>query len=1009
MLLTAFFNMRPLPFLFFFIATFSLQAQKQIANYNLKALDSLYKQQDSPQDKLPYALAMINRADQEGQQQDSSYAIILTKVGYAFGDLQRFEKATLYLQKAIAIQKSACPTSNIYSQNLSDLGTFYFHQGQLKKTKKAWLRCLKARKETLGEQSPKYGDILGNLALLYMEMGHYNKAEQFHLKSLAVIKTTLGEQDLKYAFALGNLATLYKKMGDYAKAESFYQQALAIETKTVGKKHPDYAITLKNLGILYKEKGEDPKAMNYYQEALAIEKEILGEQHPNYINTLGNVANLYKKMGDYAKAEENYLQTLHLTQKNIGTNHPKYALTLNNLGAFYQDMNDYSQAEKYYKQALKLRKAMLGQKHPHYISTLSNLGRLFTEQQDTAQAWKYIRASIHANTDLWVSRHIQPIWVDSLLATSYITLQRMNYDLSSIYDLLEIHKNPSIQKQQAYICDLAIQLLARNKNKLSDEADKLRILEENAKWVLLALQVLDKEKDKTQIINIVEQNKSVLLLDAMRTQEAYLDGLLPDSLVKEEKQLQKQYSKAKAALVEKRPEEERDSIQNQLNHINLKLDAFKRQVIQDYPKYANLKYHHPAIQAKEIQSLLDKKTALLEYLVTPSSTYVFYIDKTTIEIHEIPIPKQQLKSRIKKLHHALSDYSFIQTQPNDAYSQYTKQAHWFYQQLLAPLLKDKTNNQKLLIVTDDELGHLPFETFLVESAPQTPSLYNTLHYLLKDYSISYNYSATLWKANKETKSQKNNGQIFGVAADYTIPVDTTLRWRLPSDLSIREQLRPLPAAIREVEHLQENFKGYFVFDKNASEKNFKAKASSYAVIHLAMHGLLSPIDPMLSSLAFTEDQDSLENNFLHAYEISKMDLNTDLVVLSACETGYGRFERGNGIASLARAFMYAGAPSLIVSLWQVNDETTAQIMQGFYQNLSKSMPVDEALRQAKLSYIQTQEGVRAHPALWSPFIQIGKTQAIAIHKKNNRVYWWLGGGFLCLLGIAFFSFRNRYS
>ena len=223
-------------------------------------------------------------------------------------------------------------------------------------------------------------------------------------------------------------------------------------------------------------------------------------------------------------------------------------------------------------------------------------------------------------------------------------------------------------------------------------------------------------------------------------------------------------------------------------------------------------------------------------------------------------------------------------------------------------------------MTDGKLGHLPFETFLVENAPQSETDYAQLPYLINQYKISYNYSASLWQENKKkVRTTTKNGQVLAMAANYEIELDSTKQdWRLLSYRNTRSTLIPLPAARREVETLATKYEGLFVFDTLASERVFKEKAANYAVIHLAMHGLLNSREQVLSSLAFTEDSDSLENNFLQACEISKMNLNAELVVLSACETGYGKSEQGNGIASLARAFMYAGAPAMIVSLWQVN-------------------------------------------------------------------------------------------
>ena len=324
-------------------------------------------------------------------------------------------------------------------------------------------------------------------------------------------------------------------------------------------------------------------------------------------------------------------------------------------------------------------------------------------------------------------------------------------------------------------------------------------------------------------------------------------------------------------------------------------------------------------------------------------------------------------------------------------------------------MKETKNIENLIIITDGELGHLPFETFLTKIAPQEETDYTNLPYLVKNYNISYNYSATLWKENVESNAPSNNGQILAMAANYATKLDSNLMdIRLPTDQWLREKIDPLPAARKEVEALEKEFNGFFAFDNLATEKVIKEKASDYAIIHLAMHGLLDRKHPVLSSLAFTEDSDSTESNFWQAYEISRMDLNANLVVLSACQTGYGKFEKGNGIASLARAFMYAGASSLIVSLWQVNDFATSQIMKNLYSSLADGMKIDEALREAKLQYIKTANGVLAHPAFWSPFIHIGNATPVSISKKGGILPWWGIGGFTLLLAIGgFFLMKKR--
>ena len=351
----------------------------------------------------------------------------------------------------------------------------------------------------------------------------------------------------------------------------------------------------------------------------------------------------------------------------------------------------------------------------------------------------------------------------------------------------------------------------------------------------------------------------------------------------------------------------------------------------------------------------------------------------------------------------------MEEDPERSYQIYIEQAYWFYTQLLAPVLADRSGIKNLVLVTDGELGHLPFEAFLVERAPQAMTPYQNLHYLLVDYNISYNYSAALWQENKLAAAPNNNGQLFGLAANYNLPLEDSLSGiRLPTERWARSTLVPLPGARKEVEILQEQYQGFFAFDHLASEKTVKDKAGDFAILHLATHGLLDQQRPLLSALALSEDHDPQESNFWQAHEISKMTLNANLVVLSACETGYGKFEQGNGIASLARSFMYAGAPSMVVSLWQVNDYATAQIMEYFYAHLADGVPIDQALRQAKLQYLKTATGPTAHPAFWSPFIHLGKTEPIVLQTTGLGLWFWgIGALGLLLMGGGWWWTRRR--
>ena len=839
----------------------------------------------------------------------------------------------------------------------------------------------------------------------------------------------MGEEHPEFATSLNNLAVLHQRMGNYEKALPLYIQAKNIREKVLGEEHPEFASLLNNLAYLYQLKGNYEKALILYIQAKNIRKKVLGEEHPDFATSLNNVALLYKRMGNYEKALPLYIQAINIYEKVLGEEHPDFANPLNNLAALHGEMGNYEKALPLFIQAKNIYEKVLGEEHPRFAKSLNSLAALHKDMGNYEKAWAALLQSIEVASSLKLSQNIRKTWADSLLQASYSSnrhLEEMKKSLSIVYALLgEQSELPKLgpedqrngkdksltesEEKQRIIADLAIQLLNKLLNQTSNEKDKLRILKQTGQWVDRSLKVLNTTEHSSNAFALADQNKSVLLFQATKSEAAYKLGNLPDSLVRKNKKMLKKQSKLQAKLVEKRPEGEKDSLRNELNHVNQNIDDFLKMIETAYPKYHKLKYQQTDTKVEDIQALLDKNTLLIEYLISDSLIHIFKVDKNEVQWFSQPLDKEELKDNIEALHKALNNYKLVTKNNNKAYRNYTEKAYWFYQKTLQPILKDVEGVENLIIVSDGELGHLPFETFLIEQAPQSVTDYHELHYLLNDYNISYNYSATLWKENKEAPAPENNGRILGMAANYNIKLDSSMKnVRLPSDQWLREALSALPAARKEVETLEEKYQGFFAFDSLASEKTVKEKATDFAILHFATHGILDSKRPILSSLAFSEDNDSTESNFWQAHEISKLELKADLVVLSACETGYGAFEKGNGIASLARSFMYAGASSLIVSLWQVNDFATSEIMKNLYSNLEDGMKKDEALRQAKLQYMKSVKGLSAHPVFWSPFILMGKTDAISIKRKGEEMPWLIGGAVaLLVLGGGFMMRRGR--
>ncbi|MBX7152751.1 CHAT domain-containing protein [bacterium] len=225
--------------------------------------------------------------------------------------------------------------------------------------------------------------------------------------------------------------------------------------------------------------------------------------------------------------------------------------------------------------------------------------------------------------------------------------------------------------------------------------------------------------------------------------------------------------------------------------------------------------------------------------------------------------------------------------------------------------------------------------------------------------------------------------------------------------SVYEGLRPLPWSEKELDAISEVIAGKFYKFSEATEERFKSEAPKHRIIHLATHTIIDDKEPLYSKLVFAKSPNDKEDGLLHTYELYNMQLNADLAVLSACNTGSGKLVRGEGVMSLARGFFYAGCPSIVMSLWAIDDRSTSVLMHNFYERLSEGLSKDEALREAKLAMINSGDPVMSNPYYWAGFVAIGDTHPIQI-EKPSQMYWVFVVPSVVILAGFFIVFRKKF-
>jgi len=302
-----------------------------------------------------------------------------------------------------------------------------------------------------------------------------------------------------------------------------------------------------------------------------------------------------------------------------------------------------------------------------------------------------------------------------------------------------------------------------------------------------------------------------------------------------------------------------------------------------------------------------------------------------------------------------------------------------------------------VIIPDQRLGYLSFEALRV---PLNDAEHDG--YLIQDHTVTYAYSATHYIASNDERSSAITDRFVGFAPSYD---ESTSHWE-NEDITLKMLVRSghvnLPGAREEVHSIQSIVGGDVFLEDQATEYAFKHNVGEYDLVHLALHGLMNDEDPLLSRLVF-DLSDTIEDGYLHAYEIFNLPLTADLVVLSACNTGFGLIEKGEGVMSLSRAFSYAGTPMMVASLWKAEDQAAKKLMVSFYENLASGQPMATALRSAKLEYLEVQKSdLLKHPYFWSGFVLY--SQHFKSGSNNLRVWLVVGGS---LLLLVFWLHRRR--
>lgn len=834
---------------------------------------------------------------------------------------------------------------------------------------------------------------------------NYEKAEQFFFRTLSLSQ----EKSLPFTLTVyGSLAELYFRKKDYERSLDFSYKIMESPKVSVVQK---VDVQLKVAQIL-QIKGAYSKAkeeLNKIEKIISSVDPMVIAQNPFWNRLVG----LYYAQSLETDLQVEDIETIAAKKEKIikeiipSTHNPfakiKLETALLKACTILQD-TETDNIEHFIIQNANYPTSVL---LPHYLA----VANFYYQKNELDKAIEYYDIILETSSSKNKAEELKTYPINGPLA-----FEALVYKIKILQKRSTSVDKTTLKRQYLYLKEAIVLLDYLRQTQFTTSA-KLEILKETDWLYQTALAVVydlyQQEKKETylnEIYRLIEKSKSILLADILMDEKAKKNSTIPLVDQEKEKALLRDLSIYEAQLYEAKQKNDSLKIKtlstivfDTRNEVNI----LKKVLEQKYPKYIQYTQQNSIVPLPKVKDELEKQGAsFISYFVREKEVYIFSIVNGISKIRKIVFPKQDARNLVDitlDIRKFLSDFNAIVEISEEDYMNYLSKANLLFELLLSDELSGNPSS-RLIISPDGILNYIPFEVLLMKKEALEDMDYTTLAYLIKTYKISYHYTTSLWYLSSQNKNfGGHSNQILGMSATYPAhgsKVNT--EWG-----KVRQQLGELQGANNEVTYLKNNFEGTYYLGAAATENQFRKTAKNHGIIHLALHGVVNEKQPMSSGLIFSDDADSLNDNVLQAYEIQATELNANLVVLSACSTGEGVYKKGEGVISLGRSFLYAGTPCVVVSLWQLNDMASELMIRLFYENLEKGMSKDEALQQAKLSYLERTEGIASHPAFWSPMILIGDNAAIDLSAKNS--YWWLWGVLLLgLLGAILFLLKNKF-
>ncbi|NEQ69410.1 MAG: tetratricopeptide repeat protein [Symploca sp. SIO2D2] len=905
----------------------------------LNNLGEFYRVNGEPQEALDYynqALPIFQEI-----KNPSGEATTLNNFGLVYYATGESQEALDYYNQALPIFQEV-ENRLMEATTLNNLGLVYYATGEPQEAIGYYNQALPIFQKV--DDRSGEATTLNNLGIVYYATGEPQEAINYYNQALPIFQEV--ENRLMEATTLNNLGLVYYATGEPQEAINYYNQALPIFQEVENRLME--ATTLNNLGLVYYATGQLQEALDYYNQALPISQEI--KNPSGEATTLNNLGAVYSDIGQPEKAIDYYNQALPILREV--ENRQMEATTLNNLGEIYHSMGESQKALDYYKkQALPIFQEV--DDRSGEATTFNNLGAVYYATGQLEEAIDYYNQALPILQEV-KNRSMEATTLNNLGAVYYATgepqealdyynqalpiaqeIENRFVEIITLASIGFVQENQGKTKQAIDFYQQAIEVKESIQGSIKVEELKASFASQQVDTYERLINLHWDQGNFEAAFNYVERAKSRAFLDQLAGGKINIRAGANSQLLKQEQALKTEIIALSQQLItlRNRPKNQWDdeTIAEAENRRTARKTAYENLLTQikiQSPETASLISVDVAPLA-EIQSLLDTDTTLIEYFVTDERTFAFIITNNSFKTVPLNV------SRAKLIDELTLSRDFA-----DLDEPYPQALQYLHEWLILPL-QLHLNTAKIAIVPHNVLHYVPFA-----------GLTDGKGYLSDDYALFTLPSASILRYLPE-KRKSAIGSLLALGD--------------PEATSIS----PLNSARDEVRGIASLFNTQPFVGKAATENTVWSKASQSGTLHLAAHGDYNTFNPLFSSIQLVGDNQ--HDGLLQVHEIYELDLTskTNLVVLSACQTNIGELSRGDEVVGLNRAFLYAGTPTVMSSLWNVDDAATGLLMKEFYSNLQGGMGKAESLQQAQKAVRQNQEQDYSHPYYWAAFSLTG--------------------------------------